>query len=98
MTSLPQAWAALTPKLKILDAAVVLATWLGLLALSRIVSLASIGAAEVAPMAFFFCGSTPLVIGFAVVSALYVVLRHRANLTRLLKGTEPRIGRLSPGA
>jgi glycerol-3-phosphate acyltransferase PlsY len=29
---------------------------------------------------------------FAIVGGIYVILRHRSNIERLLKGTEPRIG------
>ncbi|MEQ8961315.1 MAG: acyl-phosphate--glycerol-3-phosphate O-acyltransferase, partial [Coleofasciculus sp. C2-GNP5-27] len=30
---------------------------------------------------------------FGVVAGLYVILRHRANIQRLLAGTEPRLGK-----
>ncbi|CAN5905594.1 glycerol-3-phosphate 1-O-acyltransferase PlsY [soil metagenome] len=79
-------------------AAVVFATWLVVLGLSKIVSLASISAAIVAPFAFFFCQSPAAIIGFGVVGTLYVIVRHRANVTRLMNRTEPRIGKMSPGA
>ena len=84
---------ALTP----LAAGIVFATWLGILGMSRIVSLASIGASAVAPFVAYFCGSPPTIIAFAVVGALYVTIRHRANLTRLMNGTEPRIGKKAEG-
>ncbi len=80
-----------------LAAGIVFATWLGVLGASKIVSLASIGASAVAPFVAYFCGSPPTIVGFAVVGALYVIIRHRANLTRLMNGTEPRIGKKLEG-
>ncbi len=74
-------------------AAIAFAAWLVVLAASKIVSLASISAAVLAPFAAYFCGSPPMVIGFSVVGSLYVIVRHRANLKRLMNGTEPRIGK-----
>lgn len=62
------------------------------LAVSRIVSLSSISAAAAAttlmaifhqPFAFFL---------MALAGALYVIARHKANIERILAGTEPRIG------
>lgn len=76
-----------------LAAGIVFVTWLVILAVSRIVSLASIGASAVAPFVFYLGGSPPTIVGFTVVGALYVIVRHRANLKRLMAGTEPRIGK-----
>lgn len=65
------------------------------LALARIVSLSSMLAAVTAVI---------LVCGFAhpwpyrllvIAGGLYVIVRHRANIQRLLAGTEPRLGRSS---
>jgi len=77
-----------------LAAGMIFAAWVIVLAAARIVSLASIGASVVAPVVFYFCGSPPTVIGSAVVGALYVIIRHRANVKRLMNGTEPRIGKV----
>ena len=76
-----------------LAAGLIFATWIVVLATSKIVSLASIGASAVAPFVFYFCGSPPTIIGFSIVGSLYVIVRHRSNLTRLTNGTEPRIGK-----
>jgi glycerol-3-phosphate acyltransferase PlsY len=75
-----------------LAAGVVFAAWLVVLAASRIVSLASISGAALTPFVSYFCGAPPAIIGFSVAGALYVIVRHRANLQRLLNGTEPRLG------
>jgi glycerol-3-phosphate acyltransferase PlsY len=78
-----------------LAAGIIFATWLIVLALSRIVSLASITASAVAPFVFYFCGSPVPIVVFSCVGALYVIIRHRSNLKRLLDGTEPRIGKMA---
>jgi glycerol-3-phosphate acyltransferase PlsY len=76
-----------------LAAGIIFAAWIIVLAASKIVSLASISASAVAPFVFYFCGSPPTIIGFSVVGSLYVIIRHRSNLKRLMNGTEPRIGK-----
>lgn len=80
-----------------LAAGIIFATWIIVLATSKIVSLASISASAVAPFVFYFCGSPPTIIGFSVVGSLYVIIRHRSNLKRLMNGTEPRIGKKVEG-
>jgi glycerol-3-phosphate acyltransferase PlsY len=76
-----------------LGAAIVFAV---VLALSRIVSLSSILAALAAfvlmqvfhqPVAYILLGAA---------GAAYVIWRHRANIQRLLAGTEPRLDRRKP--
>jgi glycerol-3-phosphate acyltransferase PlsY len=62
------------------------------MAVSRIVSLSSITAA-IAVLVFMVLLGQPLPYQlFAIAGGLYVVLRHRTNIQRLLAGTEPRIG------
>lgn len=65
----------------------------GVLAATRIVSLASLVAAVAAPLCTLSLGFPPGVSLAAALLAGLVVLRHRDNLSRLLAGTEPRIGR-----
>lgn len=61
-------------------------------AISRIVSLSSIaGAIAVSIFMVIFHLPLPYVL-FGVVGGLYVILRHRSNIERLLAGTEPKIG------
>lgn len=76
-----------------LAAGIIFSAWIIVLATSKIVSLASISASALAPLIFYFCGAPPTIIGFSVVSSLYVIARHRSNLRRLMNGTEPRIGK-----
>jgi len=65
--------------------------WLGLLLILRISSVAGIVAAASAPLSAAVLGEDqyfPLLLGFA----LLVIWKHRANISRLFAGTEPRIG------
>jgi acyl phosphate:glycerol-3-phosphate acyltransferase len=66
------------------------------LAIFRIVSLGSILAALAAVV--LVCGlEQPLPYRLLVIAgSVYVVARHRANIQRLLAGTEPRLGRSGP--
>ncbi len=63
---------------------------------SRYVSLASIVAAIALPIAALFFHQPPLLLGLAAVIASFVVLRHRANITRLMNGTENRFAKNHP--
>ncbi len=63
-----------------------------LMALFRIVSLGSIAAAIAAPVLMVALGQPLPYLLMAIAGGLYVVVRHRANIQRLLKGTEPKIG------
>jgi glycerol-3-phosphate acyltransferase PlsY len=66
-------------------------TWLGLLALTRYSSLAGISAALIAPVAAAAFGRFDLAILY-LGYALLIFWKHRANLGRLVAGTEPRVG------
>lgn len=62
------------------------------LALSRIVSLSSVvGAIAVYGSMLFLHQPLPYQL-FALAGGLYVILRHRSNIERLLAGTEPQLG------
>lgn len=65
--------------------------WLGMLAITRISSLAGMSAAVAAPIAAVLLGYWPLVPVLAALALLVVVL-HRANIGRLMAGTEPKVG------
>lgn len=70
-----------------------LLTWLVVVLLFRMVSLASIVAAVFAPFytAWLFGSASPLLPGVLALAAL-LVYRHRENIQRLLAGRESRIG------
>jgi len=63
--------------------------------LSRIVSLSSMAAALAAPIILWIFSYPPAVVGSSAVIASMIVWRHRANIRRLLAGTEPRFGSIS---
>ncbi|MBR7158449.1 MAG: glycerol-3-phosphate 1-O-acyltransferase PlsY [Alphaproteobacteria bacterium] len=66
-------------------------TWLVMAFTFRYSSLAALTAMVLAPVyAFFFSSLTA--VGFFLFLALLSLLRHRANIDRLLKGTESKIG------
>ena len=74
-----------------------LVVWVVTFYASRYVSLASIVAAIALPIAAFFFHQPPLLLGLAAVIATFVVLRHRANITRLMNGTENRFAKKPKG-
>ncbi|MBV9980020.1 glycerol-3-phosphate acyltransferase, partial [Bradyrhizobium sp.] len=66
------------------------------LAISRIVSLGSMLAA-LAAIVLICSLEQPLPYRLLVIAgSIYVMVRHRANIERLLAGTEPRLGQGSP--
>lgn len=69
-----------------------LAMWVAVLAVSRIVSLASITAALALPVAVWALGYSGPLQAVALVLAVLAVHRHRSNIRRLWRGEEPRLG------
>ena len=65
--------------------------WVGVAALGRMSSLASLSAVVTAPLAAWVIERADL-LPFLVLIALLVIWLHRANIDRLKNGTEPRIG------
>jgi len=65
--------------------------WIGLLAILRISSVAGMAAALAAPIAAWLTGWPQFTPYLIAIGALIVWL-HRANIGRLRKGTEPRVG------
>ena len=70
------------------------AVWLATAAATRLSSAGALAACVAAPLVALAAGRTDLALFSAGIAAL-VVFRHRANIERLLAGTEPRIGRKS---
>lgn len=68
------------------------ATWLLALLVSRMVSLASILAVLVLSVVQLVVAPVNAVAGFCFVGSLFVVVKHRSNVGRLLAGTENQIG------
>jgi glycerol-3-phosphate acyltransferase PlsY len=74
-----------------------LGLFLAVLSVSRIVSLSSMVAAVGLPLLMlgWFPGNggfRPAYLALAVLTTMLVLWRHRANLNRLLEGSEPRLG------
>jgi len=67
------------------------ATWLGILAITRISSLAGMTAAVSAPIAAYATGNGDFVKALAGIAVVVLIL-HRENIARLLAGEEPRVG------
>lgn len=66
-------------------------TWIGLLLIVRISSIAGMTAAVIAPVAALLLGETQAAGVLAVIAAI-VLFQHRENIGRLRAGTEPRVG------
>ena len=66
-----------------------LVVWGTLLFLTGTVSIASIAAAAVLPIAVWLLGAPALVTGLAAALSVFVIYAHRANIRRLLRGEEP---------
>ena len=71
----------------------ILLIWIVVFALSRYVSLASIAAAVALPFAAWFTRNSATIVGVTAAMAVLAVYKHRANIQRLLNGTESRFVR-----
>ncbi len=65
--------------------------WLALVLATRYVSLGSIVAAVLAPVFSWYFDYPPAYIVFGGIAGLFVVIRHKENIKRLLNGTESKI-------
>lgn len=70
---------------------ILIAIWLVVFFLFRIVSLASIIAAIVLPVSCVFFKQSKLMIMVSLILCIFVILRHKANLVRIFQGKEPRL-------
>ena len=68
------------------------ATWLAVAAIARISSLAALVAAVLSPLWLWLLGPAQAS-ALALLLAALILWRHKANIRRLIQGTEPRIGR-----
>lgn len=74
-------------------AVIVFSLWLVIVFTSRYSSLGSIIAVPLAPIGMYLFHKPKPYIFFVTFAAVYIVLiRHRENIQRLIKGTEPKIG------
>ena len=65
--------------------------WLATASITRISSLSALVAAALSPVLALVFGLRGLAVTLALMAVL-IVLRHRANIARILSGAEPRIG------
>lgn len=80
----------LVPKISI----IVIAIWILIVAFTKYVSLGSIIAASSVPILMYFFGEPLPFLIFGLVAALFVIIRHKANIKRLLAGEELKVKRL----
>jgi len=69
-----------------------LLVWIGVVMITRYVSVASIAAATVVPTVAWLTDEAPSTVIFCSAIALFVWWTHRGNLRRLLQGDENRFG------
>jgi glycerol-3-phosphate acyltransferase PlsY len=75
-------------------------TWVAVLLTTRYVSVASIAAAVVIPVALVVqslltTAWNPVILGFALFASTLAIWKHRSNIARLRRGEENRFGRKS---
>lgn len=79
--------AVLSPKVTL----VVFVVWCLIVYFTRYVSLGSIVAAALVPITMWLFGEITEFLAFGIIAALFVIVRHRPNIERLLKGQELKI-------
>lgn len=67
------------------------AIWAATLAISRISSVSSLATVVAAPIAAWLMGYTAVVLPLIGIAAI-VIVQHRANIGRLMRGEEPKVG------
>jgi glycerol-3-phosphate acyltransferase PlsY len=74
---------------------IALIVWIAVFFLFRFVSLASIVAAIALPLSAWLLGNArdPIILGFSLLIAALIIVRHSGNIVRLLQGREPRFDR-----
>lgn len=72
-----------------------IAVWIAMAALFRISSLSALTASLLSPVAAWGLGRGDLILPAAIMGVA-VFITHRANIARILKGEEPRIGKSKP--
>lgn len=82
-------WLALDPAVGLL----LIGTWIAMAVVFRYSSLAALTAAVVAPLYVAWRMPQPAYIAMMTIMSALLVFRHRANIARLLAGTETKIGK-----
>jgi len=71
--------------------ALVILTWIFVFVITRIVSLASILSAIALPVYMFLLKQSHILIYSSVLLAIFIILRHKSNLKRIVQGKESRL-------
>ncbi len=71
---------------------IALGTFLILTWITRIVSVGSIAAAAILPVGTWLTGGRGWLFGVTLLMGVLAIYKHRANIQRLIAGTEPRLG------
>ena len=79
--------AVLMPKITL----IVFLVWLAIVYITRYVSLGSIVGAALLPLLVWLMGEQQEYLYFSLLAGLFVIVRHRPNIERLLQGTELKI-------
>jgi len=66
-------------------------TWLTVFLVSRIVSVASLLSALVLPLYLLFLKQSHFLVWVSIILSLLIIWRHKSNLSRILRGKEPRL-------
>ncbi len=74
-----------------------LATWLAVAAASRMSSLAALVAAILTPV-YMMLSHPHLYVALEIVFALFIIVMHRENIGRIMRGQESRIGSKTKGS
>lgn len=77
-----------------LVAVICLLVWAVIVYMTKLVSLGSIIAAVLVPFLMYFTGESYWFVGFGALAGLFVVIRHRDNIKRLLAGNELKVERI----
>lgn len=78
--------------------AVVVGIAVAVIAVTRYVSLGSLCLVVLLPPALWVSGASPVEIWFSVMLAILGIYRHRANIARLISGTENKLGSRKSGS
>lgn len=74
-------------------ALITIAIWISAVFISKYSSMGSIVCIPLVPLWLYLFGENLAMISFGVIAFIYIVLiKHKANIRRLLDGTEPKIG------
>lgn len=68
-----------------------LLTWLVIFIIGRIVSLASVLTGIAMPVYMLLFRQPAILISLSIILSLFIILRHKSNLKKILRGEEPRL-------